>query len=69
MFARTEHTNICAQGTFLDKMTSDYLDKLGKKTTIVCPDKIDEHFFYLKDVNKIKTVNFASFDFFLKILL
>ena len=31
MFARTEHTNICAQGTFLDKMTSDYLDKLGKK--------------------------------------
>ncbi len=31
IFVRTEHTNICAQSTFLDKMTSDYLDKLGKK--------------------------------------
>ena len=31
MFSRTEHTNICAQSTFLDKMTCDYLDKLGKK--------------------------------------
>lgn len=40
-----------------------FLDKLCKQTTIICPDKIDEHFLYLKDVNKIRTVNFASFDF------
>jgi hypothetical protein len=31
MFATTQHMNICAQDTFLDKMTSDYLKRLGKK--------------------------------------
>ena len=31
MFAKTQHFNVCAQDTFLDRMTVDYLDKLGKK--------------------------------------
>lgn len=31
MFAKTQHFNICTQDTFLDRMTVDYLDKLGKK--------------------------------------
>lgn len=34
MFSRETHYNICGGKTFLDKMTSDYLEKLGKKSAI-----------------------------------
>ena len=34
MFLKTRHLHICANNTFLDKMTNDYLDKFGKKGTM-----------------------------------
>lgn len=39
------------------------LIKMGKKVTLVCPHEIPENFKFLKGADKIKTIDFSSFDF------
>lgn len=40
--------------------------RIGKdfEAEIVCPERIPQQFFFLKNVNKIQTVNFNTFDYF-----
>ncbi len=39
------------------------LIKIGKKTTLICPHEIPENFKFLKDADKVETINFSDFDF------
>lgn len=39
------------------------LIRLGKKVTLVCPHEIPENFKFLKGADKVKTIDFSSFDF------
>ncbi len=41
----------------------EILMQMGKKATIICPDKIGESFGFLKHSEKIQTVDFSQFDF------
>jgi len=39
------------------------LIKIGKKATLICPHQIPENFKFLKDADKVETINFSDFDF------
>ena len=35
----------------------------GAETTIICPSEVEEHFYFMEGADKIKTIDFSSFDF------
>ena len=39
------------------------LIKMNKKAILICPHEIPENFKFLKGANKVKTIDFSSFDF------
>lgn len=40
------------------------LVKIGKQVTLVCPHEIPENFKFLKSADKVKAIDFSTFDFF-----
>ncbi len=39
------------------------LKNMGKKIKIICPNKVSPEFLFLKNADKIETINFMTFDF------